>query len=202
MRIKTSDFFKSAVLPRDYPEEDLPEVAFAGKSNVGKSSLLNTILNRKRLAKTSSTPGRTQLINYFTINNSIFFVDLPGYGYAKVSKQKKKGWGSMMENYFRNSRNLRCVVLILDIRRLIVEDDFTLIKFLRSLDIPVIYALTKTDKVSNNVIFKQKNILKKSLGDYYVEDKFVLFSSLTKRGKDEMLDKISGYLDDSNGQST
>jgi GTP-binding protein len=196
MIIKTSDFFKSASAPRDYPVEGFPEVAFAGKSNVGKSSLLNTILNRKRLAKTSSTPGRTQLINYFIINREFFFVDLPGYGYAKVSKQQKKGWGRMMEDYFKKSDNLRCVVLILDIRRLVSDEDFVLIEFLYSLEIPIIFVLTKTDKVSKNDIFKQKKKLKKQLGEFYHEDMFVLFSSHTKRGKEEVLNKIDSYLTD------
>lgn len=194
MIIKRSEFFKSAVKPSGYPTDGLPEVAFAGKSNVGKSSLLNTILNRKRLAKTSSTPGRTQLINFFTINDEFYFVDLPGYGYAKVSKEKKKGWGKMMEDYFQTSANLRCVVLLLDIRRLITEDDLVLIKFLYSLEIPIVYVLTKTDKVGTNELAKQKKKLEKILGSYFSKDKFILFSALKKRGKQEVLDLIGEYL--------
>ena len=194
MIIKTSDFFKSAVVKKDYPKEGFPEIAFAGKSNVGKSSLINTILNRKRLAKTSSTPGRTQLINYFLINKSFFFVDLPGYGFAKVSKQKKKSWGKMVEDYLKDNENLRCVILILDIRRLIQEDDYLLIDFLYSHDIDVLFVMTKTDKVSKNELFKQKAKLRKSLGDFYDEEKFMLFSSLTKKGKSDVLKKIGQYL--------
>jgi GTP-binding protein len=202
MIIKSSEFFKSAVLKRDYPKDALPEVAFAGKSNVGKSSLINAILNRKRLAKTSSTPGRTQLINYFIINNSFFFVDLPGYGFAKVSKQKKKSWGKMAETYLMDNKNLRCVVLILDIRRLIQEDDYLLIDFLYSLNIEVVFVLTKIDKVSKNEIFKQKVKLKKSLGDFYEEDRFILFSALTKKGKTEVLKKLGYYLSGNVNQSS
>jgi len=194
MHIKTSDFVKSATKPNEYPQDNLPEVAFAGKSNVGKSSLLNTILNRKRLAKTSSTPGRTQLINYFLINNEFYFVDLPGYGYAKVSKEQKKGWGPMIETYFKKSANLKCVVLLLDIRRLITEEDFVLIKFLSSLEIPIIYALTKTDKIGSNDVRKQKKKLDDALGDFAGDGKFILFSSLKKRGKDEVLKRIEEYV--------
>ncbi len=194
MIIKTADFFKSAASWKDYPGEGFPEVAFVGKSNVGKSSLINTILNRRRLAKTSSRPGRTQLLNYFTINKNIFFVDLPGYGYAKVSKSVKKTWGRMVEDYLKDSENLRCVVLILDIRRLITDADHQLIEFLRSYNIPVIYVLTKSDKVSNNEIFRQKAKLKKSLGDYYDEDNFIIFSALSKRGKEAVLGRIDDFL--------
>ena len=196
MIIKTSDFYKSATAPQGYPTDNLPEVAFAGKSNVGKSSLLNTILNRRKLARISRTPGRTQLINYFIINNSYYFVDLPGYGYSKVSKDTSKGWGAMMETYFKKSANLKCVVLILDVRRLITEEDYLLIKFFNSLAIPIIYALTKTDKLSNNELFKQKQELKKILGDFFSEERFVMFSSLKKTGVTEMLDKIGKYLVD------
>ena len=194
MIIKQSEFFKSAPAAKDYPDEILPEIAFAGKSNVGKSTLLNTILNRRKLAKTSGRPGRTQLINFFTINQRFFFVDLPGYGYAKVSKDIKKTWGKMMEDYFRSGRDLRCVILLLDIRRLITEDDLVLVKFLNSLEIPVVYILTKSDKVSNNEIFTQKQKLKKVLGDYYEQGEFITFSALSKRGKDDILKTIGNYL--------
>ncbi len=202
MKIKQTEFFKGAIKPKDYPEEGLPEIAFAGKSNVGKSSLINTIINRKRLAKTSSTPGRTQMINYFTINGSYFFVDLPGYGYAKVSKEQKKGWGQMLEDYLQGSPNLKAVVLILDIRRLLQADDWTLIEFLNAYDIPIILVLTKTDKISNNDIFKQKQKLKNSLGEDYDDKLFILFSSHTKRGKEETLERIGQYLFDADGQNT
>lgn len=199
MKINSAEFFISASSRKGCPDEGLPEVAFVGKSNVGKSSLINTILNRKKLAKTSSTPGRTQLINYFLINENTFFVDLPGYGFAKVAKEKKKGWGKMMEDYLADNPNLRAVVLILDIRRLVAEEDFELVDFLYAQTVPIIYVLTKCDKVSNNEIFRQKAKLKKELGEHYNEELFILFSALTRRGKEDVLDKIDFYLGGSAG---
>src|SRR4030043_236289 len=132
MKIPSADFIKSAVWPPQYPPATLPEIAFVGRSNVGKSSLINVLVGRKSLAKTSDTPGRTQLINFFTINEKISFVDLPGYGFAKVARSVKKNWGEMVEVYLSQRSNLALVVLILDIRRVPNEDDLSLRDWLES----------------------------------------------------------------------
>ncbi|MEQ8152100.1 MAG: ribosome biogenesis GTP-binding protein YihA/YsxC, partial [Smithellaceae bacterium] len=126
MKITSAEFVKSAVWPTQYPPATMPEIAFVGRSNVGKSSLINTLVGRKNLAKTSNTPGRTQLINFFVVNEAVSFVDLPGYGFAKVSRALKRDWGEMIEAYLKNRPNLVMVILILDIRRDPSDDDLSL----------------------------------------------------------------------------
>src|SRR5450830_382135 len=129
------------------PESSLPEVAFAGRSNVGKSSLLNTLVRRKSFARVSRTPGRTREINFFRINNGFVLVDLPGYGYARVSKEKKSGWKPLIESYLRRTTQLRGIVLLLDIRREPSDDDRAMLDFLAEMEVPTIVALTKMDKL-------------------------------------------------------
>lgn len=181
MKIVSAEFIKSAVKPADFPKEKLPEVAIVGRSNVGKSSLINTLLSRKGLAKTSSTPGRTQLINFFRINHKLIFVDLPGYGYAKVSASVKKNWQPMIEGYLKDRENLKGVVLIMDMRRPPEDEEEMLLDFLSSFSIPSILALTKADKLSGNEKIKQLRLFKKSLdGD------LVPFSAVTGEGKDDL----------------
>jgi GTP-binding protein len=136
MLIKSAEFITSAVKPSQYPPAEMPEIAFAGRSNVGKSSLINTLVNRKRLVKTSNTPGRTQLINFFSVNGVLTFVDLPGYGYARVPLPVKKTWGPMVETYLKGRENLKGVVLLMDIRRLPQQEEKTLIDWLQQLHIP------------------------------------------------------------------
>ena len=150
MKINTAEFVKSAVKPVDYPELDLPEIAFVGRSNVGKSSLINKLLNRKSLAKTSSTPGKTRLINYFLINEDTVFVDLPGYGYAKVSKTEREALGKMVEKYLSTSQDLKLVAVLQDIRREQTDMDRSMIDLIRHYGIPVLLIYTKADKFSNN----------------------------------------------------
>jgi GTP-binding protein len=157
MNVKSAAFVTSAVKPSQYPSPSLPEIAFAGRSNVGKSSLINTLLGRKKLVKTSSTPGRTQTINFFLINESIFFTDLPGYGYAKVPVAVKKKWGPMVEAYLQIRDGLRAVVVILDIRRLPNQADHDLLMWLAHYNIPRIVVLTKADKLK-----KGKQVLQRS----------------------------------------
>ncbi len=157
MNVKSAAFVTSAVKPSQYPSPSLPEIAFAGRSNVGKSSLINTLLGRKKLVKTSSTPGRTQMINFFLINESIFFADLPGYGYAKVPVAVKKKWGPMVETYLQIRDGLRAVVVILDIRRLPNQADHDLLMWLAHYNIPRIVVLTKADKLK-----KGKQVLQRS----------------------------------------
>ena len=192
MIIKSTEFIKSAVKPNQYPESDLPEIAFAGRSNVGKSSLINVLVNRKNLVRTSSTPGRTQLINFFNVNDSFTLVDLPGYGFAKVPLAVKKEWGPMMETYFAKRSNLRGVVLILDIRRTPVEEDRQMLQWFRAYDIPAILVITKCDKVSRNERSKQAAVIAQALG--VVKEDFSFFSALSREGKDQIWARVEELL--------
>ncbi len=148
MKILSADFVISAAVPRQFPSDSKPQIAFAGRSNVGKSSIINTLLHRKNLVKTSSTPGKTQLINFFIINTQFYFVDLPGYGYARVPQAVTDAWAPMIEGYLKNSPALRAVVVLLDVRRTPDERDTRLLEWLRQYDIPAICALTKADKLN------------------------------------------------------
>ena len=190
--VKSTEFIKSATKPLHYPEGDLPEIAFAGRSNVGKSSLVNVLVNRKNLVRTSSTPGRTQLINFFQVNDNFMLVDLPGYGYAKVPLAVKKDWRPMMETYLSKRRNLRGVVLILDIRRIPVEEDLQMLAWLRAFSIPPIIVVTKCDKLSKNERAKQSAIIMARLGLEKSELNF--FSALSKEGKDGIWARIDALL--------
>jgi GTP-binding protein len=170
----------------------LPEIAFAGRSNVGKSSLINVLVNRKRLVKTSSTPGRTQLVNFFDINDSINFVDLPGYGYAKVPASVRKKWGPMIETYLSGRNTLKGVVVILDIRRTPREEEQNLIDWLGHYSIASILVLTKTDKLSKTKLAKQLAVVARTLaldaGD------FILFSAKSRKGREDVWRAIESLL--------
>jgi GTP-binding protein len=192
MIIKSAEFVKSAVKPSQYPSAELPEIAFAGRSNVGKSSLINTILNRKRLVKTSRTPGRTQLINFFEINKAFTFVDLPGYGYAKVPASVKKSWGPMVETYLSTRKTLRGVVLIMDIRREQGRQELDFIDWLEYYSIPSILILTKTDKLSKTKQIKQRLSIEKDLG--VDNNDLILFSAKSRRGKDAVWDAVEQLI--------
>ena len=156
MKVLSAEFVLSAREPAHYPPAVLPEIAFAGRSNVGKSSLINTLVKRKGLARTSNTPGRTQEINFFTVNNRFAFIDLPGYGYAKVPEEIRKHWGPMIETYLRERQTLRLVVLILDIRRDPSEEDRQLIGWLQFYRLRFLIVLTKIDKLSRNELGRQQ----------------------------------------------
>jgi GTP-binding protein len=193
MIIKSAEFVKSAVKPSHYPSEAFPEIAFAGRSNVGKSSLINTLLNRKRLVKISSTPGRTQLINFFNINHVFTLVDLPGYGYARVPDSVRKSWGPMVETYLSTRKTLKGVVLIMDIRRIPRIEELNLIDWLNDYHIPSILVLTKTDKLSKIKRTKQLFTVAEVLA---VEKKdLILFSSKSRLGKDAVWDALEKLID-------
>lgn len=189
MKITSAEFIKSATQPAHYPEDPYPEVAFAGKSNVGKSSLINALVHRKKLALTSSTPGRTRLLNFFLINNRFSFVDLPGYGFARVSLEEKKRWGLMVERYLKERSALRLVVLILDIRRDPSDDDLSLMEWLRIYNKNFIVVLTKADKVSKSRAKVRMDSIKKNLG--MPVERMILFSARTGEGKTEIWNAIS-----------
>jgi len=187
-----TEFITSAKEPKGYPETELPEIAFAGRSNVGKSSMINTLLGTKKLVKVGKTPGKTRLVNFFMVDDRLMLVDLPGYGFAKVSKSEKAQWGKTIENYFLERTQLTACVLILDIRRDPNEDDLGMIYWLDHYNVTKLIALTKCDKLSNNQqasrlakISKQLNIPKEN---------FVIFSSLTKKGKDVVWEKFEEII--------
>lgn len=193
--IKSAEFVTSAVKPAQYPPPDYPEIGFAGRSNVGKSSLINTLVQRKRLVKTSSTPGRTQLINFFLINASIMMVDLPGYGYAKVPKSVQKQWGPMVEAYIDQRASLKAMVVLLDLRRTPPGvEEHSLIDWLRQYPIQVIPVLTKADKLSKTNQIKQRRAIAQSLS--MTEDALLLFSAKTGLGKDALWQRLETVITD------
>ncbi|NQT68563.1 MAG: YihA family ribosome biogenesis GTP-binding protein [Desulfobacteraceae bacterium] len=193
MIVKSSEFIKSAVKPKHYPADDLPEIAFAGRSNVGKSSLINTLLNRKSLVKTSRTPGRTQLINFFLINKAFSFVDLPGYGYAKVPASVRKSWGPMVETYLSTRQVLRGVVLIMDIRRTPGMQETSFIDWIHDYNNPCVLVLTKVDKLSKTNRIKQRLANANALG--VDVDDLILFSAKSRQGKDAVWGAIDQLID-------
>ncbi|WP_455035923.1 ribosome biogenesis GTP-binding protein YihA/YsxC [Leptotrichia massiliensis] len=188
MEINKSEFVKSAVVEKDYPEfNNTVEFSFIGRSNVGKSSLINSLTKRKNLARTSKTPGRTQLINYFLINDKIYFVDLPGYGFAKVPEAVRRNWGKTIESYLVSNRE-KIVFLLLDLRRIPSNEDMEMLKWLEHFEIEYYIIFTKADKLSNNEKFKQLKEIRKKLV-FKNEDVF-FYSSLKNTGRKELLDFI------------
>ncbi len=192
MDVKTTEFMKSATAPAHYPLSDLPEVAFAGRSNVGKSSLINTLVNRKNLVRTSRTPGRTQLINFFSVNGQFVLADLPGYGFASVPLAVKRDWGPMIETYLERRENLRCVVLILDVRRIPSREDLLMFHWLRAYSIPTVPVINKCDKVSRNERARQAAVISRTLE--VPADEFVFFSALSREGKEDLWDRLELLL--------
>lgn len=196
MKINKAEFVTSAVAPDHYPVHELPEVALAGRSNVGKSSFINKICQRKALARTSSKPGKTQTLNFFNINDEIMFVDVPGYGYAKVSKTEREKWGVMMEQYLTSQEALRGVVLLVDIRHEPTGDDVTMYNFLKHYDIPVIVVATKLDKIKKSQRQKHEAAVKRKL-QFDPSDRFVAFSAETAEGKDDAWKAIYALITES-----
>lgn len=183
----------SAVSPSQYPSDQLPEVALAGRSNVGKSSFINTLINRKSLARTSSKPGKTRTINFYKIENTLYFADVPGYGYAKVSKTEMAKWGDMMNTYFTQRETLKLTVLVVDFRHPPSEEDKQMLEFLLYHDLPVMIVATKSDKIKRSR--HQKHL--KQIADGFglsSTDEIFLFSSELKEGKDEAWEIIEEYI--------
>ncbi len=192
MKINNVEMTVSAVRRSQYPIDDKPEFMLVGRSNVGKSSFINTIIHRKNFARTSSRPGKTQTLNFYLVNDEFYFVDVPGYGYAAVNKEQQKKFGMMIEDYIKNRSQLRTIFMLVDFRHKPTEDDVLMYNFLKHFEIPVILVATKIDKVSKNAREKQKRLIKDSI-DLVLGDELVLFSSVSKEGKlevQEILDKL------------
>ena len=189
MKITSAEFTLSAVKESQYPKDNLPEIALIGRSNVGKSSLINKLINRKKLAKTSSTPGKTRTINFYKINNSFYFVDLPGYGYAKVPMRERKEWQRFIEEYFETRETLKGAFIILDIRRDPTENEQVIYDWLERLNLPAVTILTKADKFSKTKAEAQAADIKESLGRGGV----TIFSATSGDGKSDIL-KITAAL--------
>ncbi|HUQ47209.1 MAG TPA: ribosome biogenesis GTP-binding protein YihA/YsxC [Gemmatimonadaceae bacterium] len=182
------------------PEPTLPEIAFAGRSNVGKSSLLNTLVRRKAFARVSRTPGRTREINFFNVNNQFILADLPGYGYARISKERKADWKPLIEGYLKKTTVLAGVVLLLDIRRDPSEDDMAMLDFLADVELPTIVVLTKTDKLTRAGATERVEAIRKNLS--LEPDQTIPFSSSTGEGRDELAEALAGLLDAVRGEPT
>lgn len=198
MKVQNVELTISAVSPAQYPNEGFPEIALSGRSNVGKSSLINTLINRKGLARTSSQPGKTQTLNFYNIESELYFVDVPGYGYAKVSKKDREKWGQMIERYFSDRPVLRGVISLVDGRHEPTELDCQMIDFLHHYDLPILVCATKMDKIPRGKWNRTESQIRKKLA-LNPQDEIVLFSSVTKAGKEEVwnwVEKMSGIKGD------
>ena len=194
MKITSVEFTTSAVRRSQYPTDKKPEFLLVGRSNVGKSSFINTLVNRKNLARISSIPGKTQTLNFYLINDLFYLVDVPGYGFAKVSKQLKKKFGLIIEDYLKERDNLKMVFMLIDFRHKPTNDDVLMYNYLKYYNIPVTVVATKCDKVSKNNYDKNKKIIKETL-NLIEGDSLVLFSSVLKEGKQEVHDKILNFFE-------
>ena len=195
MIIKEAELEAVAVKASQYPADDTPEIAFAGRSNVGKSSLLNLLTNRKSLARVSGSPGKTRTINFYRVNKQFRIVDLPGYGYAKVSKSMSKDWGPMMEEYFQKRQGLKKVIQLVDIRHAPSAQDVQMYEYLKHYGFDGIVVATKADKVSRNEMQKCISVIRKTL-QLNPEDIVIPISSLKRSGHDKLLDVMEALLED------
>jgi GTP-binding protein len=193
MKINSVELAISAVRQSKYPDDKKPEFLLCGRSNVGKSSFINTIINRKNLARTSAKPGKTQTLNFYLINKEFYVVDVPGYGYAATSKKQIEKFGVMIEEYLKQRVNLKHVFLLVDYRHKPTEDDILMYKFLKYYNLPVTIICTKYDKVNRSLRAKQDDIIKKTLNPA-LGDEIVNFSSITKVGKDRVYEIIENIL--------
>lgn len=189
MKIRSCEFIISAVKREQYPEDPIPEIALAGRSNVGKSSLINMLVNRKKLARTSSAPGKTQTINFYKINNEFHFVDLPGYGYAKVSKSHREAWGKMIETYLTTRTKLVEIVQLIDIRHNPTEQDKQMYQWIKHYGFGSIVVANKLDKIKRGQRQKQISIIRKQLG-MDKDDRLITVSSVNREGKEQLWDVI------------
>lgn len=193
MKINNVDLFVSAVRRSQYPTDRQPEFLLVGRSNVGKSSFINTIVNRKNMARTSARPGKTQTLNFYHVNNQFYMVDVPGYGYAAVNKDQQRKFGMMVEEYLETREELKRVFMLIDFRHKPTEDDLTMYNFLKYYNIPVTIVATKSDKVSANKKDKNLKVIREAM-DLLMGDDIILFSSISKMGKDKVLESIESYL--------
>ena len=194
MIIKKAELETVSVKKSQYPEENVPEIAFAGRSNVGKSSLLNLLTNRKSLARVSGAPGKTRTINFYRINDAFRIVDLPGYGYAKISKSVSENWGDMMEEYFQNRQGLKKVVQLVDIRHAPSAQDVQMYEYLRHYGLDGLIVATKADKVSRNEMQKCMKTIRQTL-KLGPEDLVIPVSALKRQGHDNLLEEIEKLLE-------
>ncbi len=193
MNINNARFEKGAVKPEHYPDNDIPEITFVGRSNVGKSSLINALLNRKSLARIASKPGKTREINFFNIDDIVYFVDLPGYGYAKVSRDIKSSWGESIETYLNKSKKLKLVIMLVDIRHSPSEDDKMMSKWLSNSSLPYIVVATKKDKIPRAKLKERLSDISSSL-ELGNDTLLIPFSSETKDGREEVMNYINSLL--------
>jgi GTP-binding protein len=193
VKISNVEMVISAVKSEQYPAGNLPEFALAGRSNVGKSSFINKMINRKNFARTSSKPGKTQTLNFYRINEAFYFVDVPGYGFAKVSKKEREAWGKMIETYFTTREQLKAVLLIIDLRHSPTNDDVMMYEFLKHYEIPTIVIATKADKIPRGKWQQHAKVIKEKLS--IVEgDELIIFSAETGQGKDEAWASLQKWL--------
>jgi len=193
MKVTKAEIIISAVSQKQYPQDPIPEFALAGRSNVGKSSFINKMIQRKALARTSSKPGKTQTLNFYKINDLFHFVDVPGYGYAKVSKTEREKWGKMLEEYFTSRDQLKAAILVTDIRHEPSKDDVLMHDFLKHHDLPIIVLATKLDKIPKNKRAQHIKRTRETLG--MERDEVLLpFSSETGEGKDEAWRELEKYM--------
>ncbi len=193
MKIKNAELETVCGITSVLPDNQMPEIAFAGKSNVGKSSLINGLLNRKSLARTSSAPGKTQTINFYNVNKELYFVDLPGYGYAKVSRETQEKWGVMIEKYLKTSGQLKAVLLLIDIRHEPSANDRNMYEWINYNGYKPIIIATKLDKINRSQIQKHIKMLKTGL-NVLPDTTVIPFSATTKQGRDEILELISSMI--------
>ena len=185
MEVHNVELTISAVRPEQYPQDNLPEIALAGRSNVGKSSLINTLINRKKLARTSSQPGKTQTLNFYNVEHQLNFVDVPGYGYARASKQDREKWGAMIEKYFAQRQQLAGVISLVDSRHAPTQLDQQMIEFIHYYQFPLLVVGTKIDKIPRSRRNQSESVIRKTL-QLTADDQLVLFSAVDRTGKDDV----------------
>jgi len=201
MKIKKAELVSVAVKKEQYPSDDMPEIAFAGRSNVGKSSLLNLLVNIRNLARVSGSPGKTRTINFYEVNDQFRIVDLPGYGYAKVSKSISENWGDMIESYLRNRSGLIKVIQLVDIRHAPSSQDVQMYNYLKHYNLSGIVIATKADKVSRNELSKCVSVIRKTL-EMPADDKVIPISALKRTGYEELLTEIGELLESNSNESS